>query len=58
MAEENPADELIEEKAEELDGEEELLARHRKEKKDIQGSLDFQIAYSWRIFVYLYFFAY
>lgn len=42
MAEENPADELIEEKAEELDGEEELLARHRKEKKDIQGSLDFQ----------------
>jgi hypothetical protein len=42
MAEENSADELIEEKAEELDGEEELLARHRKEKKDIQGSLDFQ----------------
>ena len=42
MAEANPADEIVEEKAEELDGEEELLARHRKEKKDIQGSLDFQ----------------
>ncbi|EFX84492.1 hypothetical protein DAPPUDRAFT_314827 [Daphnia pulex] len=39
MAEENPADELIEGKAEELDGEEELLARHRKEKKDIQAKI-------------------
>ncbi|XP_046444116.1 deubiquitinase OTUD6B-like [Daphnia pulex] len=39
MAEENSTDELIEEKAEELDGEEELLARHRKEKKDIQAKI-------------------
>lgn len=32
---ETPADEI--EESEELDEEEELLARHRKEKKDLQG---------------------
>ena len=45
MAEANSTDEIIEEKVEELHGEEELLARHRKEKKDIQGCLDFQRNY-------------
>lgn len=43
MAKANSTDEIIEEKVEELDEEEEVLARHRKEKKDIQGSVkDFQ----------------
>lgn len=39
-----PADE-IEEKVE-MDEEEELIARHRKEKKDLQGYLTFRITYS------------
>lgn len=60
MAEANSTDERIEEKVEELDEEEEvgLLARHRKEKKDIQGSVkDFQRNYI--VFlrdIYLFFF--
>ena len=46
MAEANSTDERIEEKVEELDEEEEVLARPRKEKKDIQGSVkDFQRNY-------------
>jgi hypothetical protein len=46
MAEANSTDEILEEKVEELDEEEEVLARHRKEKKDIQGSVkDFQRNY-------------
>lgn len=40
MAEQNSTNEIKEEKTEE--GEEAILARHRKEKKDIQGSSDFQ----------------
>jgi hypothetical protein len=54
MAEANSADEIIEEKVEELDEEEELLARHRKEKKDIQGSLDFQRNYIFLGDIYLF----
>lgn len=51
MAETNPSDVIKEEKSEE--GEEELLARHRKEKKDIQGASDFFIRHiCQRILIY------
>ena len=51
---ENPVVDIEEEKVAVADEEEELLARHRKEKKDVQGSPVFRNYIFFAIFIYFF----